>query len=173
MIKVYVQELATYNNCCGVGKWINIDNFDIELDELYIEATQVLKNEGYYYGVDAEEYEIFDWECEADINLNSIYQDTDTLKKLNELLLECDDTEIQVIAYLLDNGYSIKQIDRDKINEVRVYDSWDEAIEEYIEYFLCIESDSTIYNYIDYSKIQRDLEIENYCESNGKIYYNS
>lgn len=70
MIKVYIQELATYNNGVGVGRWADIDDFDRQLEELFDEATQVLKNNGYYFGVDAEEYEIVDWECDENLNLN-------------------------------------------------------------------------------------------------------
>jgi len=171
MIQVYVQELATYNNGIGVGKWLDIDNFDTELEELYEEATEALKEHGFYYGVDAEEYEIFDYECEAPINLKNIYQDIDTLKQLNELLLECDNSEIQAIDYLMDEGYDIKQIDRDKINEVRVFESWDEVVEDFIEYYLCIDDSNTVYFYLDYSKIQNNLEIEGYSEYDGKIFY--
>ena len=172
MIKVYVQELATYNNAVGIGKWINVENFESEVDELLEEATEVLKEEGYYYGVDAEEWEIFDYECEADIDIKNIYQDVDTLKKLNDLLLECDETEIQAIDFLMDEGYCIDQIDKDIISEVRIYETWDEAIDEFIEYYLCIENSNNLYSYLDYSKIQRDLEIEGYCERDGNVFYN-
>ena len=48
----------------------------------------LLKNGDLYYGVDAEEYEIVDWECEVDIDLKNIYQDIDKLQTINDLLNE-------------------------------------------------------------------------------------
>ena len=50
MIQIYIQELATYNNAVGVGKWINVEDFDSEIKALFEEATEVLKNEDLYYG---------------------------------------------------------------------------------------------------------------------------
>lgn len=171
MIQVYVQELATYNNGIGVGKWINVDSFESELEELLEEATEALKEHGYYYGVDAEEWEIFDYECEANIDIKNFYQDIETLKKLNDILLECDETQIKIIDYLLDEGYGVDQLDSDLISEVFIYESWDYAIEDFIEHFLCIENNSNVYTYLDYEKIQRDLEIEGYSEYDGQIFY--
>ena len=83
MIQIYIQELATYNSAVGVGKWINVEDFDSEIKALFEEATEVLKNEDLYYGVDAEEYEIVDWECEVNLDLKTIYQDIDKLQTLN------------------------------------------------------------------------------------------
>ena len=170
MIQVYVQELATYNNAVGVGKWISIDNFDSELEQLFEEATRILKENGFYYGVDAEEYEIFDIECDVDINLNHIYQNIDKLKELNDLLMELDQGELDKLCYLFDNGYDIEDITPDSFDNVYTYENWDSAIEEFIEYFLEVTDNSSLYNYIDYEKIQRDLEIDGYTEYNNKVY---
>lgn len=171
MIQIYIQELATYNNAVGVGKWINVEDFDTEILKLFEEATVVLKDNNYHYGVDAEEYEIVDWECEIDINLNSIYQDIDKLKELNELLTQLNKNELDILRFLFDNnGFDVKDIDSDTFNNVYTFDDWDEAIEEFIEYFLEVSGDSKIYNYIDYSAVQRDLEIDGYTEYDNKIY---
>ena len=170
MIQIYIQELATYNNAVGVGKWINVEDFDSEIKALFEEATEVLKSEDLYYGVDAEEYEIVDWECEVNLDLKTIYQDIDKLQTLNELLNELDQNEIDKLGYLFDIGCDITDITADTLENVYSNDNWDEAVEEFIEYGLDIPVDSKIYNYIDYDKIQRDLEIDGYTEYNGKIY---
>jgi len=170
MIQIYIQELATYNNAVGVGKWINVEDFDSEIKALFIEATEVLKSEDLYYDLDAEEYEIVDWECEVDIDLKNIYQDIDKLQTLNDLLNELDQNEIDKLGYLLDIGCDITDITIDTLENVWSNSDWDEAVEEFIEYALDIPIDSKIYNYIDYDKIQRDLEIDGYTEYNGKIY---
>ena len=47
MIKIYVQELATYNNAISVGRWIEVSEFDSELESLFEEATEALKEHGY------------------------------------------------------------------------------------------------------------------------------
>jgi hypothetical protein len=170
MIQIYIQELATYNNAVGVGKWINVEDFDSEIKALFIEATEVLKSEDLYYDLDAEEYEIVDWECEVDIDLKNIYQDIDKLQTLNDLLNELDQNEIDKLGYLFNIGYDITDITADTLENVYSNSDWDEAVEEFIEYALDIPIDSKIYNYIDYDKIQRDLEIDGYTEYNGKIY---
>jgi antirestriction protein len=170
MIQIYIQELATYNNAVGVGKWINVEDFDSEIEVLFEEATEVLKSEDLHYGVDAEEYEIVDWECEVDIDLKNIYQDIDKLKTLNELLLELDQNEIDKLGYLMDIGCDITDITVDTIDNVYSNESWDEAIEEFIEYGLDIPMESMVNSYLDYDKIQRDLEIDGYTEYNGKVY---
>lgn len=114
MIQIYIQELATYNNAVPVGKWINVDDFETEILKLFEEATVVLKDNNFHYEVDAEEYEIVDWECEVDINLNSIYQDIDKLKELNELLSNLNPYELDKLRFLFDmNGMDVKDIDND------------------------------------------------------------
>jgi len=171
MIQIYIQELATYNNAVPVGKWINVEDFETEILKLFEEATVVLKDNNFHYGVDAEEYEIVDWECEVDINLNSIYQDIDKLKELNELLSNLNPHELDKLRFLFDmNGMDVKDIDNDTFDNVYTYDDWDEAIEEFIEYFLEVPDDSKVYGYIDYSAVQRDLEIDGYTEYDNKIY---
>ena len=170
MIQIYIQELATYNSAVGVGKWINVEDFDSEIKALFIEATEVLKSEDLYYDLDAEEYEIVDWECEVDIDLKNIYQDIDKLQTINDLLNELDQDEIDKLGYLLDIGCDITDITIDTLENVWSNSDWDEAVEEFIEYGLDIPVDGKIYNYIDYDKIQRDLEIDGYTEYNNKIY---
>ena len=130
MIKVYVQELSTYNNAIGVGKWIDVDEFDTKVEELFCEATIILKEHGYHNGYDAEEYEIVDWECEVDINLNSIYHDIKALQELNELLKDSNADEIDKICFLVEEGYTIKSIASDTIDNVYTYENFDVAVEE-------------------------------------------
>jgi len=70
----------------------------------------------------------------------------------------------------LDIGCDITDITIDTLENVWSNSDWDEAVEEFIEYGLDIPVDGKIYNYIDYDKIQRDLEIDGYTEYNNKIY---
>ena len=173
MIQIYIQELSTYNNAVGIGKWINVEDFETEIKSLLEEATIILKEHSFYYGVDAEEFEIVDWECDIDINLNSIYQDIDKLKELNELLKELNQSDINKLRFMLNDGYDIKDIDSDSFDNIYTYNDWDEAVEEFIEYFLEVPEDSKIYGYIDYLAIQRDLEIDGYIEFDNNIYKNT
>ena len=172
MIRVYVQELATYNSMYGVGKWIEVNEFEHELQNLFKEATLVLKEANNHFGIDAEEYEIVDWECDVDINLDSIYTDIKALQKLEELLENASEHDIQKIGYLLYEGYSIDQIDDEALDGIISYESWDAAIEDFIENFLEVPENSAIYVYIDYDKVQRDLEIDRYVEFKGTIFAN-
>lgn len=172
MIQVYVQELATYNNGIGIGGWVSIDNFNSEVEAILEKATVALKEHGFYYGVEAEEYEIVDWECEEDINLNSYYQNVDKLKQINELLNDLGSDEIDVLNFLLNEaGYELNHISKDTIDNVRVYNDWNVIQEEFILYYLEIPEDSRINSYLDYDRIQRDLEIDGgYTEINGKVF---
>ncbi len=172
MIRVYVQELATYNSMYGVGKWIEVSEFEYELQNLFKEATFVLKEANNHFGIDAEEYEIVDWECDVDINLDSIYTDIKALQKLEELLENASEHDIQKISYLLYEGYTIDQIDDEALDGIITYESWDVDIEDFIDNFLEIPDNSAIYVYIYYDKIQRDLEIDRYVEFKGTIFAN-
>jgi antirestriction protein len=170
MIRVYVQELATYNAAYGVGKWVEVSAFEDELVTLFEKATLVLKENNNHYGVDAEEYEIVDWECDIDINLDAIYTDIKALQALDELLENASEHDIKKIGYLLYEGYSIDQIDDEAFDGIVTYESWDEAIEDFIENYLDVPDNSAIHYYLDYSKIQRDLEIDRYVEYKGTIF---
>ena len=98
------------------------------------------------------------------------HSNIDKLQTLNELLNELDQNEIDKLGYLFDIGCDITDITADTLENVYSNDNWDEAVEEFIEYGLDIPVDGKIYNYIDYDKIQRDLEIDGYTEYNNKIY---
>lgn len=174
MIKIYVQELATYNNAIGLGRWVAVEDFNKEIESIFEEATELLKSAGYYYGVDTEEYEIVDWECDIDgINLDSCYQDIDKLKELNEILLNSSEDELEKIKYLLYEGHPIKDITSDVMDDIYIYDTWDETIEDFVELYLEVPEDSKLYNYIDYSRVQRDLEMEGFSEYHNKIFKNN
>lgn len=171
-IRVYVQELGSYNMGLSVGKWIEVSEFDTQLEKLFEEAVLAITGlslVGNFVPV-AEEYEIVDYETDYDINLDSIYQDIEQMKYMDTLLSNATDYEIKVISYMLDNGYDIKQINSDSIYEVYMYDNWDEAVEDFIEVFLDVPEDSKVHSYIDYDKVQRDLEYEGYCEVGGSVF---
>ncbi|WP_428737649.1 antirestriction protein ArdA [Sulfurimonas sp.] len=171
MIRIYIQELSTYNNAVPVGKWINVEDFESEIHSILEEATIVLKENGYHYGVDAEEFEIVDWECDEGINLDSIAQSIEKLQALNELLQELSQEEIEKLKFLFNyHGYDLQNIDSDTLQNVYTYNEWDEAVEEFIELYLEVPEESKVYNYIDYQAIQRDLEIDGYIEYDNKIY---
>lgn len=170
MIRVYVQELGTYNMGVSVGKWVDVSDFDNQLEKIFEEAVLAVSEINYRGNFTPEEYEIVDYECDADINLYNIYQDIESLKYLDNLLNESSDYEIKIIGYMLENGYDLKQINQDTIYEVQIYNDWDEAVEDFIEIFLDVPSDSKVYNYMDYDKVQRDLEYEGYCEVGGNVF---
>ena len=69
-------------------------------------------------------------------------------------------------------GYSIDQIDDEALDGIISYENWDAAIEDFIENFLEVPENSAIYVYIDYDKVQRDLEIDRYVEFKGTIFAN-
>jgi len=170
MIQIYVQELSTYNSAIGVGEWMSVDEFDTKVPELMKRATEVLIENKLFNGYEAEEYEILDWECDVDINLDSIYGDIETLKELNELLKDSTESDIKKISFLMAEGYSVKDL-KDAIDEIYYYEDWDAACEEFVDLYLQIHEDEKVYSYIDFSKVQRDLEYSGeFSEYNGEVY---
>lgn len=167
MIQVYVQTLSSLGTF--LGDWIDVESFDTGLAHLLENANIQIREQGIFEEI--EEWEIVDYECDYDINLRHYYRDIERLKEISELLNELDNNEIDILNFLLDMGYGIEQVDKDRLNEVRVYDSWHEAVDEFIEYYLEVPEDSNIHSYLNYEKIQRDLEIEGYSEVNNKVFY--
>lgn len=165
-----MQELSTYNNAIGVGKWVDVENFDNEVESLLEEATEVLKSENLHFGVDAEEWEIMDYDTDIDINLDSCYQDIRKLQELDELLNNSDSEEIEKIKYLIYLGYDIKDIHQEALENLYVYEDWESVTDEFVDLYLEVSYDSKIYNYIDHAAIQRDLEIDGFTEYGNKIF---
>ncbi len=60
---------------------------------------------------------------------------------MDTLLSEATDYEVKIISYMLENGYDAKEITHDSIY---VYSNWDEAVEDFVELFLEVPSDSKI-----------------------------
>lgn len=172
MIRVYVEELSTYNNGIAIGEWFvisTITNFNKDLSKLFEKASLKLQSLNYPY-TKCEEYEIVDYESDLDVDLSQIYKNIKALVALDKLIVSCNEYELKIIAFLLDEGYKVSEIEA-KREEVQVFEDWDEVTTFFIEEICQVSNDDLIYNYISDDKIQRDLAISGYKEYRGNIFY--
>lgn len=172
MIRVYVEELLTYNSGIAIGGWFTIStmaNFKNDLSKLFERASLKLQSLNYAY-TKCEEYEIVDYESDIDIDLSQVYTNIRTLIALNDLLTNSNNQEQEIIAFLLHNGHKVSEIETKK-EEVKVFEDWEEVTTFFIEEVCQVSNEHLIYNYIDDNKIQRDLALSGYVEYKGKIFY--
>jgi hypothetical protein len=161
-MKVFLTDLAAYNNGELVGKWLELPMSE---DELQNSIKEVLK--------DGEEYFITDYEC--DYMRVEEYSNIQELNEIAEQMSELDEDEIKIVNFLMTYGYA-GNLDEalENIENVRIYEdmTMEDIAEQYIEE--CYNLDdmpSIIANNIDYKSIAVDMEIEgNYQKIDSDIY---
>ena len=146
MIKIYVADLAKYNEGTLHGKWITLPN-----EHLWNEVQEMLGSN--------EEWAIHDYEAPFNI---SEYEDLDKLNTIAEKYQELDDQDIKKINYLIDNNGSTFDEAIEKYEDVDLYEdmSLEDMAYELVENGCFGEINPTIANYIDYEAIARDLSFD-------------
>lgn len=146
-VKVYIANLAKYNEGKMVGEWLTLPMIREELEE----RLQYIRGED-------EEYAIHDYEAPFHIGeYNDVYQINDTAailarydSRIVVALSECMDNIDEVIRLLESRDYSV-YFEVDNLCDVAV-DMIDEG------YFVPIPT--SIACYIDYEMITRDLKMD-------------
>lgn len=82
-LRVYIADLADYNNGTLRGNWYDLNDYD-EADDLKLEISNFLKETGH------EEYAIHDYEGFPDCLNLSEYEDIETLFKIRDLYYNGD-----------------------------------------------------------------------------------
>lgn len=154
-IRIYVANLAQYNNGRLVGKWI-----DLPCDDLQEQINSILG--------DDEEYAIHDYEASFSI---SEYDCPFDLNDIAERLESLDEYEQKKLTYLLDDGCTMEQA-IDELDDITFYQdmSLKDVAEEMVDEGLFGDIPESIINYIDYDAIARDLSYDGYHETNDGVF---
>jgi len=183
MIRIYITDLAAYNQAKLIGKWITLpmesSHLKSEIDELLKAGTKKCKDENSPH----EEYFITDYDKTSHLawievgeytdpfTLNSKLEElesleNDILEKIDILVREFS-LDSNNIDYLVEETDNLIEYEEDSIKEIA---------ENYIEEVLDLDSlPNIIRNNINYESIARDMKIErSFVEIDGKIFeYNN
>lgn len=171
-MKVYISDLASYNNGNLVGEWVSLPLAENDLQSK-INSILELGSEVDGYAEAHEEYFITDFECD--------YYDVDeyeNISKLNEIAESMEglnDYERKAVKFLLDN-YLVNSFEEalEKYDDVIIYE--DMTMEDIAYDFVneCYNLDnmpSLVANNIDYEKIARELEMDGRYFVEGEMIF--
>ena len=159
--RIYVADLACYNNGLLVGGWIDLPSIDIdeEIKEILEKGTEARKEAKVYDGVDSEEYAIHDSEAPFEIGE---YDNVNKVNELAEAFEDYDDDDIKRYNFAKDHcGYSIEDALAKK-DEVDFYEDTTLAqlAEQLVDDGVYGEVNPSLAYYIDYEAIGRDLGMD-------------
>lgn len=158
--RIYLTNLAKYNEGRLVGKWVDLPLTD---EDLTSRLHEVLGND--------EEYFITDYESPIKI---AEYEDLVELNNFVSQLEELDECDQQKTLYLIEvMGYS-RQEALERYDDVIFYPDMtlEDVASELVEEGLFGSLSDTIKGYIDYEKLARDLSVDGYHETeDGTFWY--
>ena len=174
-MKVYATCLASYQKGFLIGEWIELG---IDEDELNHTIKRILKlgeetcNDGDIH----EEYFLTDWEGEEFFQVEeytNVYELNKEVAHFNELNL--DDSSKKCVSFLMEQNI-VSNLDEalEKYEDVLIYENMsflDLAYEIVYEQGMLDGLSQFISNYFDYEKFASDLELDNYTEIDGNIFY--
>ncbi|MGS2723967.1 antirestriction protein ArdA [Porticoccus sp. GXU_MW_L64] len=146
-IKIYVADLAAYNNGCLHGCWIDAT---LELDEIQDQINTMLASspeEG------AEEYAIHDYEGFGSYRLSE-YEGVDSAHEVACFIEEHDELGAELLAYYSDIEEARKAIEES-------YCGCHTSVADYAQELTEQTGDipSHLEMYIDYERMGRDMEL--------------
>lgn len=150
MIKLYIANLAEYNNGELVGKWIELP---MNVDDLKKEIAKILGSD--------EEFAIHDYEAPFNVNeYDNIYKINEYAERLSSINLDRN-----IIEKILSNSCNIEEgINVIENEKYILYDNCesmsDVAYEIVHELGYIHEIPESLRSYFDYEAFGRDLEIE-------------
>jgi hypothetical protein len=103
LINVYVANLGKYNECEGIGDWIQLPATEDEINELFVKIKLgKMVDDEYVHGYEEdgrlyEEYAIHDSECDIDGVEIGEYSSLTTLNELAEKLEGVNEEELNLI----------------------------------------------------------------------------
>lgn len=164
MIKIYITDLAAYNEGTLIGEWVELP---MDEDELREKVQSILK-EGYKYSQEKdlcachehEEWFVTDYMGPGQDNLYSEYMD---IYDLNEKLLLVEEIDEYNIFHILINYFDLEEtIDRlEQQDFIYRYDTSEEEIaHEFIENTIG-DLPPIVESNLDYEGIYHELEINN------------
>jgi antirestriction protein len=149
--KIYVADLAAYNNGKLHGAWI-----DAMTDDIQDQINDMLKLSPENF---AEEWAIHDYEGFGDVRLSE-YQNIESVREIANFIYEYDEFGAALLNYWNDNIDEAKKA---------AEDSYQGCYESLADYAKTVTEDiaeipSHIHYYIDYELLSRDML------SNGEVY---
>ena len=159
VLKIYLTNLAKYNEGTLKGKWIDLPMDD---DELNNEIRSVL----------GQDEECFITDYESPFNLDE-YENVNDLNDLASQLDELDGHDTEKIVYLLEN------IGLDRDEALKQYEDVDyypnmtlsDVAEEMVDEGLFGEISENIRPYLDFEKLGRDLSFDGYHETKKGTFF--
>lgn len=154
MLKIFLTNLGKYNEGYLVGEWVKLP---VDGDKLEEVKKQIGINEHY------EEWFITDYESDIDgVEVNE-YSDIDELNEMAEALEELDEDEIDIVAALMSEGYTMAEAIEMKDDVIVYYDCddmEDVARQCCDECGLLDSVPETLRSYFDYAAYGRDMAFE-------------
>lgn len=174
-LKIYLSDLAAYNNGVLHGNWVTLP---MDSDELNDKLQEILEEGSKLSGFNEvhEEYFITDYEFDGPKLFDvGEYSSLSELNEKCELCADLDEDEQKKVEYLIDYvGFELEDA-LNKYDEVTIYENMtlEEVVEDYIE--SCYNLDDIpdiISNNIDYKGIAYDFEISGeYERIDSDIYH--
>ncbi len=167
-MRIYIADLAAYNNGYLVGSWIDLPSSDIwaEVQKILDQGTSIRVFEGVYDGVPSEEWAIHDYEAPFRINE---YDDLDTINKIAEEFDKLDDQDIKKVSYLVNYQGEDMIKAMQHYEDVDIYEdmSYEDLAEQLIDESWNVPEH--LESYIDYSRFARELEFD-YAQVGNDLY---
>lgn len=153
-IRIYVANLAKYNEGILKGAWI-----DLPAADLWDQVQEILGND--------EEHAIHDFEAPFHI---SEYASLDELNAIAEQL--DNEYDMERFAFLVGQGYDYDYAFQN-YEDVTCYQNMnlEEVAEEMVDEGLFGDIADNIKCYINYELIARDLNIDGYTETDSGVFY--
>ncbi len=167
--RIYIADLASYNNGILSGKWIDLPSDDLQgdLDAILDQGTADRKAAGVYDGVDSEEWAIHDYELPFTAGeYDDIFLINDKISTIENL----SEQDQKKLKFLESQGESFSNA-LEKLDDVAIYE---EMSYQDLAYDLVSESwevPEHLENYIDYDRFARELELD-YSEIDGDLFHN-
>ncbi len=169
--RIYIADLACYNNGILSGRWIDLPSEDIAADVQMVldSGTRDRIAAGVYDGVPSEEYAIHDSELPFAVDeYDDIVLVNDKVRTL-ENLSEYDQKKINYLTEWQGEDFSRSL---ELLDEVELYEdtTLTELAEQFVDegYFGSIP-DSPLSSYINYEAIGRDLSFD-YVDVDGDLF---
>lgn len=174
-MRVYITDLAAYTQAFLIGKWVSLpmeeDELSQTIKEILIWGEEACSDENIH-----EEYFLTDWEGEEFFQVGEYTN----VFKLNEEVahfkeLDLDDNQKKCVSFLIENNI-VSNLDEalEKYEDVFIYEDMsflDLAYQIVEEQYNLDELPQFVANYFDYDALARDLQLDQYTEINGDIFY--
>lgn len=175
MLKLFITDLAAYNNGFLVGEWITLP---LSGKELYLAIQSILSEGEHLCQSDVTHEEVFitdyEWEGQSLFNIgeyDSPWDVNDDVGKLSEL----SEHHQKAVAFLLNQQITYDVDDAiGKADDVIIHEN--QTLEDVAYYLLqeCYELDKLppiISNNIDYEGVAKELDCDgNYFEVDGDVF---